>query len=144
MATISPVTRQGCLFPGLYNPLGNQTDQSQITQIIPQSSVWTWLTTALCPCSHWSSAHMHWNWYSWSRNSQSDQTEFPFRGARGRELPSQLLKNGCMCFFHCIFLPALMETGAAQPLDEPAEPGIWQPWLVSGIWEEHQLKKMRG
>lgn len=144
MATISPAMGQWCLFPGISNPLGNQTDQSQIAEIIPTILGVDMVNHSALPCSHWSWAHMHWNWYSGSRNSQSDQTEFPFRGARGRELPSQLLKNGCMCFFHCIFLPALMETGTARPLDEPAEPSIWQPWLVSGIWEEHQLKKMRG
>lgn len=35
MATIAPARRQGCLFPGISNPLGNQTDRSQIAQMIP-------------------------------------------------------------------------------------------------------------
>lgn len=61
------------------------------------------------------------------------------------EVHRQLLTDDCVCFFHCILPPSSPgNKHCRSPAMSQQSPATWQPWLVSGTWEERQLKKTRG
>lgn len=113
MAITVAEVRQWCLFPGISNPLSNQIDQSQIAQTVPTKlGVYT-LTKVLCHCSHLSSAYRTEIWIDEAPVLRVIRLSSHLEEHRALRITQPAPKNACMCFFHCIFLPALMETSTA-------------------------------
>lgn len=116
--------------------------ESNCADYSPQTWVWPRFTKVLRHCPQLSSAHMHCDWYPWSHNSKSDQTKFTFRGTRGTEnYTASYLKKPACAFSIAPFFQLSWKQALPQPLGEPGEPSHLAAMLVSGIWEEHQLKK---
>lgn len=97
-------------------------------------------------CSHISSASRHWNCIHDASVVRVIRVSSHFEEHRALRITQPATDKRLHVLFPLhLFFQLSWKQALPQPLDEPAEPSHLATMTgLSGIWEEHQLKKTRG